>query len=134
MKDINKKLEDIFEGAKSIRPEASFVARSKSMLFSAPARTSIWEIIRRGITEPLTFGVTLALASVLLLFLFGGVAPWSAGDQKNRELLSEAEQLNFQIQLNEAQYYTESADEVAAYLGELKKSDTNPNPIAPSIF
>ncbi len=134
---MDEKLRKIFEEAKAIRPEGNFVARSRSMLFAAPPRPSVWHVIQRGIMEPLTFGATLALASALILILFGGVSRLGGpADTANRELLSEAESLDFQIQLSEAQYFTTSADEVAVFLGELKKpgNQNAPVPKEPLIF
>ncbi len=88
-------------------------------------------MIRREALENLKFTISLSLATILIVAIFGGIASWKRfmsdpWTPETKELLTEAESLDFVIELGEARYFNESAEEIASLLGEIRKSETKP--------
>ena len=112
---------------RSIEPSADFTNRSRRSVAALPQKRPTWfEVFRRELTENLKFSFSLAMASFILVAVFGGFAYWrnfipgGRFTNESRELLSEAEQMNFGIELGEAKYFDESAKEITLLLGEIR--------------
>lgn len=129
---MEEKLRALLQKGKEIAPSDEFVERSHRMIIGSPQlRHSLQSLIRREILENLKFGASLALAAALVLVVFGSFSYWGnlyGGSQALNEerLREEAKNIDFQIQLSETTYYTESAQEIAVFLGEIdtRGSDT----------
>ncbi len=125
---MEDKLISILKTGRSIEPSRAFQERSRRALFAIPSpqRTSesFWHIIVRYTTAKNTrLGFALALATILVMMAINnGISRWNAaGNSANQELLLEAKNIEFKIQLESANYFADSADEVTALLGEIKK-------------
>ncbi len=124
---IEQKLHNYFKHFTSITPRAEFASRSLARITTTaqmPATSPVWFM---RVKESLTTGGALAMASLLLLIVLGGisyvakqsgqvVATASLGDAA---LMREASQLTFNVQLKDAQYFDESASQVARALDRI---------------
>lgn len=126
---MEEKLVKILKAGRSIEPTQEFRLRSEnSILASRQNRTNFFATIKSELLENFKFSLALSLASILILVIFGSFSYWksnSAQETANlnlngQELLTEIQALDFQIQLGEAQYFNESALEIAALLKEIK--------------
>ena len=115
------------ELCRSIEPSGEFRERARRAILSLPQKHPSWiEMVRHEFVENLKFSFSLALASFLLVAVFGGFAYWrnlipgGRFTNESRELLTEAEKMNFGIELGEAEYFSESAKEITLILGEIK--------------
>jgi|SRR3989344_3821076 len=117
---------------RSIEPTAEFKDRSRALILSHPRkRPSLLAVLRREAIENVKFTLALSLTAILLVAVFGGIASWerifpNGPWQERQNLLTEMETANFEIELREAEYFTESAKEIATLLGEIKNSETAP--------
>jgi hypothetical protein len=122
-----EELIQILKAGKSVAPRRELRERFLQSLEATPQkRATLREIIWREFAENLKFGAALGLATFLLFIAFGSVTWWSdfvrtpgGSGLSERELLTEAAKLDFEIQLGEAQYYTDSAREIAVILDEI---------------
>ncbi len=125
-----QKLQNYFKRFTAITPSAEFASRSRAQVVSAaqmPAIRLTW-IMR--FKETLTTGSALALSSLLLLIVLGGISYVSkqggltggAVALNAASLSREASALSFNVQLKDAQYFDESASQVARVLDELSGS------------
>ena len=128
---MEDKILKILKQARHIEPRAEFQERSRRLIFLARRqRINIASAFINELRENFKFALALTLATFLLFTIIGGKLPLSkifSGDAtafNGKELLREVENLNFQIQLGEAQYFSESAREIAAILGEIRNSDS----------
>lgn len=124
---IEQKLQNYFKRYTSVTPRAEFALRSRAQitcLAQLPTSRPTW-IMR--FKETLTTGGALALASLLLLIVLGGISyvakqgGLTGGSVAlNAAALSrEASALSFNVQLKDAQYFDESASQVARVLDKL---------------
>ena len=117
---------------RSIEPSRDFMERSKKAILMLPQKHLSWgEMVRYEIVENLKFSFSLALASFLLVAVFGGFAYWNnllpgKFTTQSRDLLTEAEKMNFGIELGEAEYFSESAKEITLLLGEIREPEKTP--------
>ncbi len=116
------------EKARTITPDAEFVARSRRMLFAASAMNE-GKSFRRGFWEDIKFGVALLLASAFMFFfallysqvsIVGHARTIAAQEEVN----TEAQALQFNIELGEASYFVDSAEKVAAVLNDISTDKT----------
>jgi len=122
---MEEKILQILKRGKGLSPDSDFKKRSYELILSLPQKPkTIFTFFKTEIRENLTFGLSLSLASVLLIIIFGG-SFWNNPSQNNaaasREVVAEAERINFDIHLREARYFTESAEEVAAILDKINE-------------
>ena len=123
-------IRDIFNEIKNVQPTAEFVARSKATICRAP---QIEARVPGRFWERVKLSSALAFASVLVLIGFGSINYLSnnsapvLGSFNNNNLLTEASSLNFQLQIKEATYFTESAETVALALDEIAKDNQTPS-------
>lgn len=122
---IEKKLTTYFHRLAPITPRAEFVLRSRAEVTRAPQelRTHSWAFRLR---EAVTSGSALALASFLLLVVLGGVSyvakhngPVANSALNDASLAREAAQISFQVQIQDAEYFDESASQVVRALDRL---------------
>ncbi len=128
---LEQKLTTYFARFKSLTPSAEFVAKSKtSIVFSkqeSPVTMNLW----RSVRESFTSAGALALASLLLVVVVGGisyvgknagsVATSAGNDPEAVALLHEASQLTASVQIKEVDRFTQSAESVAVALDKLSK-------------
>jgi len=117
----DKFLKNIREEFNKIEPSQEFKNRSSRLIFSSYQN------------RPINFNFfnpsfVIGLVGVLTIFAVGGLIfnNLSLSEHSNfngAELLSEAENLNFQIHLEEAEYFDDSAKEIAAILKEIEQSN-----------
>ncbi len=124
---IEQKLQNYFKKYKAITPTADFAHRSLSQItctVQLPAPTATWFM---RFKETLTTGSAMALASLLLLILVGGISYVAKQSGQfatnisigNDTLSREASLVTFNVQLENAQYFDESASQVARTLDRL---------------
>lgn len=124
---IEQKLTQYFKQFSRISPRGEFVARSKATVATLPQESPVRAAWIFRIKESLTTGSALALASFLLIALLGGISyvAKTSGQFASRAsfndgaLAREAEQLTFQVELKEAQYFDESASQVVRALTKI---------------
>ena len=115
-----------------IEPAPEFKVRSRRTILETPRRApSFLGILRREAIENLKFTLSLSLATILVVAIFSGIASWkrifeNPWTPEGRELLTEAESLNFDIELGEDRYFSDSAKEIASLLGEIRESEATP--------
>jgi hypothetical protein len=126
---MEKTILKILKDARAIKPSKDFVERSHRLIIASSAnRPSFLHIVKRELVENTKFGLALTLGTLLVFALFGGAAYFSASlleraPAHGEGLIAEAEAVNFQIQLGEARYFNESAEEIAILLREIKGSN-----------
>ncbi len=124
---INK----ILKAYKAIEPSADFHARSRRIVLSSHIRPSPQKSFRKGFFEDLQFGAALLVASAFGFFIlltfsgtFRGNAVADTQTVNETELLTEARSLDANINLHEAKYFMDSAEEVAAALDRIGERTT----------
>ena len=127
---MEDKLLKILKKAKAIEPEEVFGARSRRLILAARQnQPGFLETVKIGLIENFKFGLALGLATILIIVIFGGfryfenAAVTEAPAAGGQDLLAEVEKLDFQIQLDEAEYFTESAKEITALLKEIQRGE-----------
>ena len=129
-----EELIEILKAARGIMPREEFRANLKAHIFNTPQKPpTLWNSLRHQLGENIKFGAALSLATLMLFVAFGSITHWSTifqnkgPDFDNQELHAEASKLDFEIQLGEAQYFTESANEIAALLDEIDTASSAKN-------
>jgi hypothetical protein len=124
---MDEKMLHILKKGKDINPGKEFKQQSHAIILTTHQKPATpFSIVRKGITENITFGLSLSLASILLLVIFSGFFwgfPKNNNLAENQEVFAEAENIDFDIHLREATYFSESAEEMAALLDEIKSSE-----------
>ncbi len=129
---IEQKLSAYFAKYRSIHPDAGFAARSLSKITAASQESPVlhgsW-VLR--LKETMTASSALALASFLLLIVVGSIsyvakqsgqmARLNGADFTDETLAREAAQLSFQVELQAAEYFDESASQVVRALDRLSR-------------
>src|SRR3989344_2903964 len=101
-----------------IEPTNEFTTRSRKMIFGLNGVPSVRSILMRELAENVKFAFALGLAAILAFLAVNGFAGRGTDKTARIELMNEARDVEFKIQLKETTYFTESADEVAALLKE----------------
>lgn len=116
------------QSAQKLEPDKEFQKRSRALILNLPKPKN--SILRLGIFESLQFGVAISFATILLFVLVGGltyfiarVSPTLMASFDEKDLLEEASGLDFRIQLGEAKYFDDSAQQIAAVLEKISKSN-----------
>ncbi len=115
---------------KSIVPDEGFVSRSRKLVLASEQHSRGWFIFRGGIMESLKLGAALTLASALLFIVLGGVSyfnvrnlsPVMLSSVNQSNIQTEADNLDFHIQLGEIKYDVNADKEVGAKIDELLKN------------
>lgn len=122
---IEQVLTKYFKRFHAVAPSAEFASRSREHILSLPQLPAQRHALAR-LREAITSGTALALASFLLLAVLGGISyvtKQSAGVASSalsdEALMREAAQLSFEVQLNDAEYFDESASQVVRALDRL---------------
>lgn len=126
---MEDKLIQFLQSFRRIQPDAGFQERTRHVLLASAGMNQHVKSFKRGFFEDVAFGSALVLASVVALFSLAGFATFSTSgsvraDLKNLNegvILSEAQALDFSIHLGEAEYFEESAEEVAVLLREISE-------------
>jgi hypothetical protein len=127
----DEQLKNFFRPGRNIHPSESFREQSLGLILSRTQKQpSFPETIRREFLENMKFSLALGLAAVFVFIALGSLSNWGGvmpggATRANNELLSEAASLEFQIELGKAEYFTQSADEIALMVESLKNSETN---------
>ncbi len=129
----DEQLKNFFGSGRGIYPSQSFREHSLVRILSHhQEKPSLLKNVRREFLEHMKIGFALglALAAVFIFVTLGGASHWENiipgnSARANKELLSEAASLDFQIQLGEAAYFTQSASEVALMVRGLKNDTAN---------
>jgi len=113
----------ILQTLRFIEPAKEFKENSRAIILALPKnKKPSW----RGMLEGFKLGTAIAFAAILLFLVFGGFSLFignfsskmlTSFDENN--LLHEAANVDFKIQIGEAKYFDESAAQVAAVLQEL---------------
>lgn len=125
---MEEKISQLLKACRGLEPSGEFRERSRRLLLThKPRRLTVFEIIRQELVENLKFSLALGLGSLLLFIMLGGVSYFKGANGTvnldSAELLREVRNIDFQIQLGEARYFSESAEEIAVLLGEIKETD-----------
>ncbi|MDD5547801.1 MAG: hypothetical protein PHN74_02830 [Candidatus Pacebacteria bacterium] len=124
-----EKIIEILTKLKLIEPDENFKRRSIAVILNAPQSTI--SAVSRSFFDSIKFGAALALASLLLVVVFGGIsilktlAP-SALTSLNTDVLDkELKSTDIQITLSEINYYSDSINKVAMVLDETSKNSSD---------
>ncbi len=121
---IEQKLTTYFKRYTAITPRQEFAARSRDLVTSLPQQPLARGFLFR-VRETLTTGGALAMASFLLLVVLGGISYVSrqgavaTSSFNNDTLVREATELSFSVELQEAEYFDESASQVVRALDRI---------------
>jgi len=123
---IEQKLKTYFNRYSAISPRADFSSRSKSEIIKLPQIARSWH---QKVFETLTAGGALALASMLILAVVGGVSYVSrdgnaGGSLSNASLNVESKNLTFGIKLQEVKYFDETASQMVQALEYIAEGET----------
>ncbi len=126
---IETKLEKYLQSINRATLRADFVPQSLARIISMPQEAAR-QTLRERLWESVTTGSALALSSLLLVIVLGGISYLShrsagtvavSGGLSDDQLVREASQFTFQVQIHEAQLFDESAQKVALILDTLTK-------------
>lgn len=126
-----EQLKQFFRPGKHIQPSESFRAKSLGLILSRPQRQpTLLETIKREFFENIQLSLSLGLAAVFVFIALGSFSNWGSmfpgnAARTNNELLTEAASLDFQIELGQAEYLTQSADEIALMVESIKNTETS---------
>lgn len=126
---MEDQLKNILKSLKSVAPDEGFVSRSRDLLNTAPQHGRGWFVFRGPVLQSIKFGMAVSLASGLLFIILGGVSffniqnlsPVMLSSINKANIQSEADKLDFQVQLGKAEYDIESDKEVGVKIDELLK-------------
>jgi hypothetical protein len=126
---MNKNLLTFFKSAKTLSPRQEFLSVSKQIIINTQQQQPMFAVTRIRLFNSLKFSAALAFASFLLFALLNGSSSFSGGGStalinSKDQLLGEANLTNFQLQIKEAAYYAQTADQVAVALDEISNSAT----------
>lgn len=127
---MESNLYKVLKKAHGIAPTHEFKERSKRLILASHQNEpSILNRIIIELKENITFSLALTLTTFLLFAIVGGTAYFTnrTGEvaSNGTELTAEAENLNFGIELGQARYFNESAEEITALLNEIKTPEKN---------
>jgi hypothetical protein len=131
---IEQKLKTYFGKYNNLSPRAEFLSHSKRVIFATQQQlpAASW---RSRIFESVTASGALVLASLLIVFVFGGISylnhdtgsvATSANSPEAQAMLKEASSLVASVQIKEIERFTESAEQVVTALDTLA-NDTQSN-------
>ncbi len=118
----------------TINPDPAFVEQSKSRLFSTTQikpgffgewRQAIWEHFK--FTGALTAAGFVVVAIAVTAVSFRGSENTQATTAVAKNLFLESQSVDFQIRLDEASYFSESAEKVAAVLDHVSEDPAAKN-------
>lgn len=130
---MEKYLYGILRPLKNIlKPHPEFIRQSRPIILTY-TKTGAFKILRI-LGDSIKFAAALSLASLLLLLVLGGMSYFKTNFSpviltgfNTQKLLGEIDDLDFQIRLTEAQYYSQSTKEVAAAPDEVSQNDESVN-------
>ncbi|MDO8429825.1 MAG: hypothetical protein Q7S73_00470 [bacterium] len=126
-------MEDLLRKFKNIEPNQDFKAHSRTLILNTP-QTEFHPKIFRQFLNSLQYGAAFSLTAIFIFLILGGLsilnkkifspALLSSLDPEN--ISAEEEKLNIQIQLSQAEYFSDSAKKIEVALretaGEFDKS------------
>ncbi len=108
---------------KQIKPEADFALSSRRIILSATKRPHYQILFKKQLQQTLILSAAMGMAVVLLVIVgrvsnlpLKGLSPDLISSLNGKELASEQQNFNFNIQLAEAKYYKESTNQVTMAL------------------
>lgn len=124
-------LNKILKELKAIKPDEGFVQRSRHLILSSPQEKRGLFNFKLNLFEGVKLATAITLASAMLFVFFGGLSyfnvknlsPVTLSSLNADNLKAEAEKLDFQIQLGQANYNlgSESDKEIGAKIDEILK-------------
>lgn len=128
---MDDKILKILKTGKLIEPSPEFKERSRRLLFAAPTPKKEYGFPAFfGLMENFRLRLALGTLGALLLAVLG-VNYWQTFNQPNlngQALKHEVENLDFQIQLQEIEYFENSAKEIAVILDDIKRAEPKEEP------
>lgn len=129
---IEQKLTTYFSKYKQLSPRAEFLASSKSRIAASSQFIPAFSW-RKRVMESLTAGGALALASLMLVVVLGGLSYASrqagvvaTGGTRNAEaeiLLKEASALTSAVHIGEVEQFNESSEQVVMALNQIAQEE-----------
>ena|SRR3989338_3246618 len=116
----------LFKNKHEIKPDSEFLNRSKRLiLMSHQNNQNIMRKFKNEFSNNLNLVLGLSLTVVVALITVGGfiylnTSNGGLAETFNGNFKKEAEAVDFQIQLKEVKYFSDSAKEIAALLHEIK--------------
>jgi hypothetical protein len=128
---LEQKLKNYYARFNKLAPRAEFLLRSKSQIAAGPQGLSVRLTFKQRFIESITASGALALASLFLVIVVGGISYISqagvstvattAADPDSVALLREASQLTSSVHISEVDRFSESAQQVVTALDQLSK-------------
>jgi hypothetical protein len=129
---IEQKLKTYYAQFQKLSPRAEFLFRSKVQITAATQGLPVRPSFKQRFIESITAGGALALASLFLVIIIGGISYISreagsgavattATDPDSAALLREASQLTSSVHIGEVDRFSESAEQVVSALDQLSK-------------
>lgn len=125
---MEDKIIKILEISRQIKPEQDFQKRSRALILGLPKPKN--PVFRFSIFKSFQFAASIGFAAILIFIIAGGftyfisnVSPALLAGFDEATLMEEAAGLDFKIQLGEAKYFDDSAEQIAALLEELSKAE-----------
>lgn len=132
--NIEQKLTAYFARYRTLMPRAEFMAQSRLRATQNVQEPAQRPVFGARFFESLTAGSALALASLLLIIVLGGVSYLAKrGGQvaattslSNDSLVREATGLTFKVQIKDAEYFDQSAEQVVQALDKILSGQLTP--------
>ena len=127
---IDQKLTTYFSRFKNLAPRSEFISSSKTQIISEAQESRGLFVWRSRFFESITVGGALAMASLLIMLVIGGVSfltektgsvATTSSDPDAQALLHEASRLASSVQIKEVDRFTESAEQVVSALDALSR-------------
>lgn len=128
---MEDKLITLLKTLSLIEPDEASKVRSRSRI--VVAKTPTLSRVRTGFFESMKLGTAMALASVLLFIIVGGfsyfkltsVATVASSSFDFKTLSAEAANIDLRVQLGEAEYFDDSARQMATVLNDVSETATD---------
>ena len=123
MEHQDQHIANILKSLQAIEPSGDFAARSRAIVLATNQPVSGFKQWTSGFVEHLKLGVFLTAMGLLFLVIIGGFSMQVRDNLNDRKILSEAKKIQFQIHIDEVEYFAQSAKEVSVALEKI--SDTS---------
>jgi|SRR3989344_6429803 len=116
---------------KQIKPEADFALTSRRIILSTTKKPHYQILFKKQLQQTLILSAAMGMAVILLLVVgqvsslpLDGLSPNLISSLNSKDLASEQQNLDFNIQLADAKYYKESTTQVTMILNIDSDSNT----------
>ncbi|MDO8601762.1 MAG: hypothetical protein Q7R62_01340 [bacterium] len=121
---MEKIIENFLKQFQKIEPRSSYLERSKGLILASTQEAMHEEVLKTHFWSGMRLGIAISLSSLVLVALVGGFSYYqnkTVASLNDKALAAEAVAAarQFNLQISDAGYYTESAARVSMALDEI---------------